>query len=106
MTRSSSSVQITGQPSGDRAGHPTSGRHIASPPREVSGSFRSKNGGLSSIGRLYSPRSLSRRFSPMPYQELGVALWFFIPALLLAAIAYLWLIVKAFGVHAGWGIAV
>jgi Leucine-rich repeat (LRR) protein len=42
----------------------------------------------------------------MPYQELGVALWFFIPALALAAIAYLWLIVKAFGVHVGWGIAV
>jgi hypothetical protein len=42
----------------------------------------------------------------MPYQELGVALWFFIPALILGALAYLWLIVKAFGVHAGWGIAV
>src|SRR4051794_25322318 len=42
----------------------------------------------------------------MPYQELGVALWFFIPALILGVFAYLWLIVKAFGVHAGWGIAV
>jgi hypothetical protein len=42
----------------------------------------------------------------MPYQELGVALWFFIPALILGVFAYLWLIVKAFGVNAWWGIVV
>jgi len=42
----------------------------------------------------------------MPLQEYGVTLFFFIPALVLAAIAILWLVVRAFDVRALWGLAV
>src|SRR5258707_12606930 len=42
----------------------------------------------------------------MPLEEFGVALFFFIPALLLAAAAALWLLIRAFGVSGLWGVGV
>ena len=42
----------------------------------------------------------------MPLYELGVALYFFIPAVLLGAAALLWLLVRAFKASVWWGLAV
>jgi hypothetical protein len=42
----------------------------------------------------------------MPYQEFGVAIFIIVPALALAVIAYLWLLVQAFRAGIGWGLAV